>query len=197
VNVFGLLLLGGGLAVVLVGPVGPTRVVRLLGQALVWSVVLVAAAVALVLSLPVLVLAAVGRGLVELGRALTRRGEDDTYAEPDLLDGQLRAEIDGGGEADLGDLLAGRILPCGCEPTSGVTTRCPGCGWWSCLAHRGAPHLCDPSDPIRSWQNAPLPPAVAASVNDAFAALVNSSDLADMRWVDRNLQQFYAIGNDS
>lgn len=112
------------------------RVARLVGTALVWTVLGVAATVGLLVCLPVLLVAAVLRGLYEVGRALIRRGE---MSGADDLDDSLRAEIDGNGE----------VFACGCL-NNGVIYSCITCGWKSCWDHKDATHLCE-RDPVRDW----------------------------------------------
>lgn len=132
-----------------------TQVGRLLGAAFTWLVVGAACLVALGVCLPLLAVAALLRGLYELGRVLIRRGE---MSGADDLDDVLRAHIDGD-EAYSVDVMA-----CGCT-YAGVSVTCDACGWQTCMDHAAATHLCE-RDPIRSWQDASLTPAVEAGVND-------------------------------
>jgi hypothetical protein len=162
-----------------------TRVGRFIGVVLVWTVLAVAAAALFVVGLPLLAVAALLRGIYELGCAAVRRFK---AAGPDDLDDVLRARIDGAGEAYAADLLS-----CGCPQTMPVTARCSSCGWKSCLAHAGAAHLCE-RDPTRSWQAAPLPAHEVRQVDRAFADLV--SGLADLNHVDTQLSRYYLIGDE-
>jgi hypothetical protein len=130
-------------------------------------------------------LRAVASWLYAVAQVMGGRGEVDD------LDNVLRARIDGDGEANAADLLS-----CGCAPGTS-TCSCVHCGWTSCWDHRAATHLCE-RDPIRTWQNAPLPPHDAKQVNRAFADLINSDrELDDLRRSGRDLSKFYVIGNDS
>ena len=143
-----------------------------------------AAAVLFVVGLPLLAVAALLRGIYELGCAVARRFK---RAVPDDLNDTLRGRIDGDGEAYAEDLLS-----CGC-PFNGVTYGCLHCGWRSCFEHQGATHLCE-RDPIVGWQNAPLPAHEAKRVDRAFADLV--SGLADLNHVDTQLSRYYLIGDE-
>ena len=161
-----------------------SRVGYFIGAALVWTVMAVVAAVMFVIGLPLLVVAALLRGLYELGRVPIRRGE---MSGADDLDDVLRARIDGDGEAYSVDVMA-----CGCT-YAGVSVTCDACGWRTCMDHAAATHLCE-RDPIRSWQDASLTPAVEAGVNDAFARI--AARLSDLNRVDKQLSRYYLIGDE-
>jgi len=115
------------------------RICRLVGAALVWTVMAVVAAAAFAVCLPLLVVAALFRGVAEVGRVLFRRGE---MSGVDDLDEVLRARIDGDDTA---------VLDCGCPPPLAVYG-CPHCGWRSCSQHRGSAHLCERT-PLFDWQH--------------------------------------------
>lgn len=161
-----------------------TRVGRLFGAAFTWLVVGAACLVVLGVCLPLLAVAALLRGLYELGRVLIRHGE---MSGADDLDDVLRAQIDGDDEAYSVDVMA-----CGCT-YAGVSVTCDACGWRTCMDHAAATHLCE-RDPIRSWQDASLTPAVEAGVNEAFARI--AARLSDLNRVDKQLSRYYLIGDE-
>lgn len=120
-----------------------SRALHVFGAVLVWTVLAVAAAVLFAVGLPLLAVAALLRGVYELGRVLIRRGE---MSGADDLDDMLRAQIDGDGEAYSADLMA-----CGCT-YAGASVTCDACGWRTCMAHGGATHLCEPAR-LSDWQH--------------------------------------------
>lgn len=125
----------------------------LAGKALVWSVVGTACAIGVLLCLPLLLVAAVARGLYELGRTLGLWGKEvDGSAdggEPDALTPQLRDVIDGASPALR--LLDGRLdadqqLDCGCLRLAWPQAECPKCGYTTCVGHSPKEHYCEPAD---------------------------------------------------
>lgn len=120
-----------------------SRVGRFIGAVLVWTVFGAACLVALAVCLPLLAVAALLRGIYELGQALVRRGE---MSGVDDLNDTLRARIDGDGEPRAEDLLS-----CGCAVGT-TTCSCIHCGWTSCWDHRVATHLCERT-PLFDWQH--------------------------------------------
>jgi hypothetical protein len=141
-----------------------------------------------------------------------RNGEVDGSSdggEPDALTPELRDQIDGRRSGALTpaerirrflqDEIADDtdLLGCGCsrsEACSVVT--CLYCDWRACYEDRLMHHDCPRDEAIRSWQNTPLPPAVAASVNDAFAAIIHRSNVSDLNGVDQQLSRYYLIGDE-
>lgn len=155
-----------------------SRALHVIGAVLVWTVRAVAAAAVFAVGWPVASVAA-------LGRVLIRRGE---MSGADDLDDVLRARIDGDGEAYDAGLLA-----CGCPRDDRPTAGCTRCDWVTCYDHQFGPHLCE-RDPIRTWQDASLTPAVEAGVNEAFARI--AARLSDLNRVDKQLSRYYLIGDE-
>lgn len=155
------------------------RVLHLVGAALVLAVLLAAAAVMAAVCLPVLLVAGMWSGLVELVRTLKRRGEMSRI--PDAATPQLARRLDDG--ADLGDVLSHPDLPCGCSLETTAYT-CPRkCGWRACVVHLHSTHYCDPVPDI-------------AVVNDRFARLINGPELRGLRRAPESLAPYYLIGDE-
>lgn len=129
------------------------RAGRLIGAALVWTVLGVAIVVGFVVCLPLFFVAGVLRGLYEVGKVLIRRGE---MSAADDLDDVLRAEIDGDGEAYRPEFLdESNVLRCGCRPIESEVARCPRCDWVTCVGHAGAPHLCERDAVVEAFNTNP------------------------------------------
>lgn len=173
------------------------RAGRLLGQIIGWSIVIVAVLVCGLLALPLVLLGWLGAAVVQVLRVLLRDGEVDGSVdggEPDALTPELRDEIDGAARVLSERLDVERELDCGCPRDTDPKTECVKCGYTSCQPHSPMRHYCVDDELPR--RGAALPPAVAASVNAAFAAVVGGSDLADLRAVDEDLAKYYLIGDE-
>lgn len=140
-------------------------VTRLLGQALVWLVVLAITVPMFALALPVIAFGLIGRGLYELVRVLVGRGEVDGSSdggEPDALTPGLRDQIDGrrtpAAEKRMWERLdADAQLDCGCLALAWPQATCEHCNYRSCVAHAAATHYCEPvdkPDPLDAWLEA-------------------------------------------
>lgn len=178
----------------------PTRVARLLGQVVAWSITGVAVLVGLLLALPFIVLGWLVLLLAKLFQILTRREVDGLSdgGEPDALTEELARRIDGPDAAVVGRILTAladeeSVLNCGCLDIAWPQHACKRCDWRTCLGHAGAHHYCVGDE--LPQRGAPLPAAVEASVNDAFARLINRS-LGDLKRTDEDLARFYLIGDE-
>lgn len=128
-----------------------TRVLRLVGAVLVWSVLGSACLVLLSVFLPLLVVAGLLRALYDGGRWLLDHVR--VVDVPDDLDDVLRRRIDGGAADELG---------CACPVTTATVVGCPRCDWRTCEQHQGGPHLCERDAAVEAFDTNPRNTPVGA-----------------------------------